>query len=469
MAQRAVVVGAGMAGLRTAEARAQGGYAGEVVVLGDEPHAPYNRPPLSKEALAGELAHERVAFRVRKAAADVVWRLGSRVTRADLAARRVELDDGGSLGFDALVAATGVTARRLAVPGPPPVAEAGRHVVRTLDDASPCVPTWRPGCAWSSSAPASSAPRSPRPRAAWAARSTCVALDPLPMCRPLGPLAAAALRTHHEAARRALPPRRGRRRVRGIGAGSPASGCRTGGDRRGRRRRGPRVAARHAVARGHGSRPRGRRPDRRRAAPPRPARDRDRRRGRRRRPRPLPQPEVRSRRGGSSTGACRPTPAGAPARCSPPTCPATPHGTPTWSRPRGRCFRRSGRTSTTCGCSPTACRRSPTPTASPCSRAISRASASSVPPRRPAGGRRRDRHAAAGQRLPGQGPVPDRVTRRCRVCLRDRTGARRRGGARGGWRGHRRRRAAHRGRRPRCGRRPASTPPRPRRRRPRPR
>src|SRR4051794_41965136 len=82
MSQRVVVVGAGMAGLRTAEALRAQGYAAEIVVLGDEPHAPYNRPPLSKEALAGELlselTHERLAFRVRKAAADVEWRLRPR-------------------------------------------------------------------------------------------------------------------------------------------------------------------------------------------------------------------------------------------------------------------------------------------------------------------------------------------------------------------------------------------------------
>src|SRR3954468_18770263 len=135
MSQRAVVVGAGMAGLRTAEALRANGYAGEIVVLGDEPHAPYNRPPLSKEALAGELieqlTHERLAFRIRKAAADVVWRLGTRVVRADLGTRSLELADGSTVEYDALVAATGVTARRLGVPGPPPVPDAGRHVIRT--------------------------------------------------------------------------------------------------------------------------------------------------------------------------------------------------------------------------------------------------------------------------------------------------------------------------------------------------
>ena len=73
---RALVVGAGLGGLRTAEALRAGGYAGEVMVVGDEPWAPYNRPPLSKEALAGELSHESLAFRVRATAADLVWRHG---------------------------------------------------------------------------------------------------------------------------------------------------------------------------------------------------------------------------------------------------------------------------------------------------------------------------------------------------------------------------------------------------------
>src|SRR3954465_22567 len=136
MSQRVVVVGAGMAGLRTAQALRAQGFAGAVVVLGDEPHAPYNRPPLSKEALAGELieqlTHERLAFRVRKAAADVVWRLAPRVVGPALHERVVELADGSTLEYDALVAATGVSARRLDVPGPPPSADAGRHVIRTL-------------------------------------------------------------------------------------------------------------------------------------------------------------------------------------------------------------------------------------------------------------------------------------------------------------------------------------------------
>jgi NADPH-dependent 2,4-dienoyl-CoA reductase/sulfur reductase-like enzyme len=191
-----------MAGLRAAEALRAQGFTGEVVVLGDEKYAPYNRPPLSKEALAGELlselTHERLAFRVRRAAADVEWRLGVRVARADLAERSVELADGTRLAFDALVAATGVSARRLHVPGPPPVAEAGRHVVRTLDDAlalrAELLPGTRVvvvgagfiGCEVAATA------------RTLGCDVACVALDRLPMIRPLGPLLAAELRRRHE-------------------------------------------------------------------------------------------------------------------------------------------------------------------------------------------------------------------------------------------------------------------------------
>jgi 3-phenylpropionate/trans-cinnamate dioxygenase ferredoxin reductase subunit len=198
VAQRALVVGAGMAGLRTAEALRAQGYAGEVLVVGDEPWAPYNRPPLSKEALAGELAHERVVFRVRKAAADVDWRLGSRVARADLPKRCVELTDGSVLEYDVLVGATGVTARRLAVPGPPPTAAAGRHVVRTLDDAVALREQLRPGARLVVIGAGFIGCEVAATARGLGCEVACVAIDPEPMIRPLGPLLAPAMRKRHE-------------------------------------------------------------------------------------------------------------------------------------------------------------------------------------------------------------------------------------------------------------------------------
>ncbi|HEU5353379.1 MAG TPA: FAD-dependent oxidoreductase [Actinocrinis sp.] len=129
-AQRCVVVGASMGGLRAAEAVRKAGFAGEITVIGDEPHMPYNRPPLSKDALLGASGAADLAFRVPRAAQDVQWRLGERVTAADLAARTVTLGSGETLEWAGLVVATGLSPRRLPVPGP----LAGRHVIRTLDD-----------------------------------------------------------------------------------------------------------------------------------------------------------------------------------------------------------------------------------------------------------------------------------------------------------------------------------------------
>jgi NADPH-dependent 2,4-dienoyl-CoA reductase/sulfur reductase-like enzyme len=132
---RVVVVGAGLGGLRAAEQLRTAGFSGEVVVLGDEPHLPYSRPPLSKEGLASGLDHETVAFRRKASVDDVVWRLGgprNTVTRADLAAHEVHLADGSTLPYSGLVMATGVSARRLPLDAPLP----WRHIVRTLDDAT---------------------------------------------------------------------------------------------------------------------------------------------------------------------------------------------------------------------------------------------------------------------------------------------------------------------------------------------
>jgi NADPH-dependent 2,4-dienoyl-CoA reductase/sulfur reductase-like enzyme len=131
MTGRVVVAGASMAGLRAAEQLRAAGWTGHVTVVGDEPHMPYNRPPLSKEVLAGKAPFESLAFRPRASVADVEWRLGTKAVAARLDERSVELDDGTTLSYDALVVATGMRPRRLDCPGP----LAGRHTVRTLADA----------------------------------------------------------------------------------------------------------------------------------------------------------------------------------------------------------------------------------------------------------------------------------------------------------------------------------------------
>lgn len=128
---RVVIVGAGIGGLRSAEQLRARGYEGGIVVVGDEEHLPYNRPPLSKAALRQELDHSKLAFRQRLAAEDVQWCLGTTARAVDVAGGRVTLETGEALLFDALIAATGMTPRRVPIAG----AGTARHVVRTLDDA----------------------------------------------------------------------------------------------------------------------------------------------------------------------------------------------------------------------------------------------------------------------------------------------------------------------------------------------
>ncbi|MBP6043647.1 MAG: FAD-dependent oxidoreductase [Rhodoluna sp.] len=121
-----------MGALRTAEALRRFGYHGPITAIGDEPYAPYNRPPLSKEVLAKEVSHEAVAFAQRAATEDVNWVLGTKVVSADLEHSKVTDSDGVTHAYSALIAATGLRPKRLQVPNGE---LAGRHAVRTLDDA----------------------------------------------------------------------------------------------------------------------------------------------------------------------------------------------------------------------------------------------------------------------------------------------------------------------------------------------
>lgn len=126
-----VIVGASLAGLRTGEALRAEGFAGELVIVGDESRAPYDRPPLSKEVLAGTWEPERIALR-QSEGLDADWRLGQPAVALDPKARRVGLADGTEVGFDGLVVATGTRPRRLAAVDP---SRPGVHELRTLDDA----------------------------------------------------------------------------------------------------------------------------------------------------------------------------------------------------------------------------------------------------------------------------------------------------------------------------------------------
>lgn len=128
-----VIVGASLGGLRTAEALRRQGYAGPVTVIGDEPHLPYQRPPLSKAVLHdATLDLAALTFAHRPAIADVTWVTGVRVDRADLDHSTVTDAAGHTCPFSALVVATGVRPRRIQAPGR---ATDGRFALRTVDDA----------------------------------------------------------------------------------------------------------------------------------------------------------------------------------------------------------------------------------------------------------------------------------------------------------------------------------------------
>jgi 3-phenylpropionate/trans-cinnamate dioxygenase ferredoxin reductase component len=126
---RLVIVGASLAGLRAAQAARKAGFDGRLVVVGEEPHLPYTRPPLSKELLAG--AHSIDQVHLPCDTLDVEWRLGVSAASLDRARRRVVLSDGDEVAYDRLILATGSRPRRW--PGSGADLE-GVHVLRTVDD-----------------------------------------------------------------------------------------------------------------------------------------------------------------------------------------------------------------------------------------------------------------------------------------------------------------------------------------------
>jgi NADPH-dependent 2,4-dienoyl-CoA reductase/sulfur reductase-like enzyme len=128
--RRIAVVGASMAGTCTARALRAQGYDGELTVVGEEHHRPYDRPPLSKDLLSGRAAQAELSLEAEGEDLGLTWRLGTRAVGLS-AGPTLHLDRGESLECDGVVVATGAVART-AVPGwdlP------GVHVLRTIDDA----------------------------------------------------------------------------------------------------------------------------------------------------------------------------------------------------------------------------------------------------------------------------------------------------------------------------------------------
>lgn len=137
------VVGASLAGLYAARALREQGYDGRLVVVGDEPHRPYDRPPLSKDFLAGKIEAHALALEDADDDLDAEWLLGNPAASLDVSAREVVLSDGTRVRSDGVVIATGARARSL-----PSTARslAGVHVLRTLDDALRLRADLVPGC-----------------------------------------------------------------------------------------------------------------------------------------------------------------------------------------------------------------------------------------------------------------------------------------------------------------------------------
>jgi 3-phenylpropionate/trans-cinnamate dioxygenase ferredoxin reductase component len=129
-----VIVGASLAGGRAAEQLRRGGYAGRIVLVGEELERPYDRPPLSKKFMRGLVEPEKLFFRgldwYDTQKIEVI--LGRRAVSLSTTAREVTLDDGQKLAFDQLVIATGAAPRMPKVPG---IEREGVYPLRTMADA----------------------------------------------------------------------------------------------------------------------------------------------------------------------------------------------------------------------------------------------------------------------------------------------------------------------------------------------
>jgi 3-phenylpropionate/trans-cinnamate dioxygenase ferredoxin reductase subunit len=142
--ERIVIVGAGQAGGEAAQRLRLGGFTGELTLIGEEPLAPYQRPPLSKKYLAGEMPIEQVLLRPASLLEEegIAFLKGVRVVWIDRESRRVRLEGGRELAYDALILATGARARRLRVAG---ADLAGVHLLRTAADVDAIRTHFQPG------------------------------------------------------------------------------------------------------------------------------------------------------------------------------------------------------------------------------------------------------------------------------------------------------------------------------------
>ena len=186
---RIVIVGASLAGLRAAEELRTLGHDGTITLVGDEPHRPYDRPPLSKQVLAGTKPPESTELsrrqRARLTTSTSTGGSGQSATGLDLAERTVLLGGGERLRFDGLVIATGASPEAAARHRPPRRRAHAAHARRLPGDPRRARRVTAAGWRWS--APASSAPRWRPPAAASAIDVSLIEALPVPLERGLGP------------------------------------------------------------------------------------------------------------------------------------------------------------------------------------------------------------------------------------------------------------------------------------------
>ncbi len=141
---RIIIIGAGQAGAETAQRLRQGGFKGDITLIGEEPCAPYQRPPLSKKYLLGELPLERLLLRPASHYAEehIVFQSPVKAVWIDRANKRVRIEGGRELPYDALVLATGARPRKLSLVG---ADLEGVHTFRTAADADAIRPRFVPG------------------------------------------------------------------------------------------------------------------------------------------------------------------------------------------------------------------------------------------------------------------------------------------------------------------------------------
>ena len=144
MTETVIIIGAGHAAGQTAASLRQKGFKGRIIMIGDEAYVPYQRPPLSKAFLAGEMGLERLFFKPKKfwPEHDVETLLSTTVKEIDRAAKTVTLDTDETLSYDKLVLATGSRVRELHIPGHDLT---GVHYLRSIDDVAALQPAFLEG------------------------------------------------------------------------------------------------------------------------------------------------------------------------------------------------------------------------------------------------------------------------------------------------------------------------------------